>query len=39
MDHDGQELTKLILSERIEPMEEVKGICQALLLEKLRDHS
>jgi Lrp/AsnC family transcriptional regulator for asnA, asnC and gidA len=34
--HDGRELTRLI-SERIEPMEGVKRICPALLLEKLKD--
>jgi hypothetical protein len=37
--HYGQHLTRLILSERIETMEGVKGICPALLLEKLKDPS
>lgn len=35
---DGQELRKLI-SNRIEPMEGVKRVCPALLLEKLKDKS
>ncbi|MGA2768746.1 MAG: hypothetical protein ABSF24_10595 [Candidatus Bathyarchaeia archaeon] len=34
--HDGRGLTRLILSERIESMEGVKGICPALLQEKLK---
>jgi len=35
--HDGRELTRLILSERIETKEGVKGICPALHLGKLKD--
>jgi len=35
--HDRRELTRLILSERIESVEGVKGICLALLLEELKD--
>jgi hypothetical protein len=35
--HDGRELAMLILSERIESVEGVKGICPALLQEKLKD--
>jgi hypothetical protein len=37
--HYGRGLTRLILLERIEIMEGVKGICPSLLLENLKDLS